>query len=134
MIGEPFTRRGPEWLDEVQVVMSGHSRAVPQVGRQHWQFGLDVGSGPIPSQQGIDGEAVAEIVNPRWLAVWRADAAPLKQRSQTESQARAAVCPAAPESVSDERRLRGNRKSVLCANAQIPVDFIGYAVIDRKQA
>jgi len=58
MIREPLAGRGAQGLDEVQVIMRGHCRTVSQVGRQQWQLGFDIDASSVPTQQGIDREAV----------------------------------------------------------------------------
>ena len=70
MIREPLAGRGAERFDEVQVMMRRYGRAVPQVGRQQGQFGLNIGAGSVPAQQGIDSETVPKIVDSRQLALW----------------------------------------------------------------
>ena len=47
--------------------MRRYRRTVPQVGRQQGQFGLDIGAGSVPAQQGIHSEAMPKIVDP-WQA------------------------------------------------------------------
>ena len=39
--------------------------AMPEIGRQRRQLGLDVGAAAIPAQQGAHREPVAQVVNPR---------------------------------------------------------------------
>jgi hypothetical protein len=58
MLRKSLTGREAEWLDEVQIIVRRHSRAVSQVSRQQWQFGLNIGTSSIPAQQGVYGETM----------------------------------------------------------------------------
>jgi hypothetical protein len=79
MIREPLAGRSAERFDEVQVIVRGYHRAVPQVGCQQRQLGFDIGAGPVPAQQGVYSKAMSKVVNP-WQPAFRGDdAAFLKQ-------------------------------------------------------
>ena len=66
--GEPFNK--------VQVVVGGNDRYVPHVGREKRELGLDIDTGPVPPEQGIDGKAVAEIMDPRQAVFMGEDSGP----------------------------------------------------------
>ena len=105
-----------------------------QVGGQQGQLSLDIGAGPVPAQQSIDGEAVPKIVDPRQLSFRRADAAFLQQGLQAVVQARAGVGAAAPRRIPDEWRVCGGSGGVSAGSgAQIALDLIGDLRVDRKQ-
>ena len=76
---EPLAGGGAERFDEVQVIMGRYRGAVPQVGRQQRQLGFDIGSGPVPAQQGIHSKGMAKVVDPRQLAFRSNDAACSKE-------------------------------------------------------
>jgi len=72
MSGKPFTGGRTERLDEVQVVVRGHCRTVPQIRCQQRQFGLDIGAHSVPAQQRIYGKAVPKVMDP-WRSSFRGD-------------------------------------------------------------
>jgi hypothetical protein len=47
--------------------------AVSQIGRQRRDLGLDVVLGAIPVQQGLDGEGMTQVVQPRRVRCVGAD-------------------------------------------------------------
>jgi hypothetical protein len=59
MLRESLTGGKAERLDEMQVIVRRHCRAMSQVGRQQGQFGIDIGAGPVPAQQSIYGKTMS---------------------------------------------------------------------------
>ena len=55
---------GQQLGDRGQVPVGRARFAVAEVGRQRRDLGLHVLTGPVPAQQGPDGEGVAEVVQP----------------------------------------------------------------------
>jgi len=105
---------------------------VPQVGGQQRQFGLDIGAGSVPSQEGIHSEAMPQIVD-SWRFPLRCDnAAFLQQGLERASQAVAAIGPSTPGGVPYEGRFWGNGELPLASSTEISINLIGNATIDRK--
>jgi len=53
----------------LEIDFRSRDSAVSQIGREQWEFGSEIGSLSIPSQQAMDGERVTQVVDPRtWLA------------------------------------------------------------------
>jgi len=62
--GEEFRRRGEIPIGIADVCMT-------EIGGQLRQALLDVGAAAVPMEQGPDGEAVAQIMDPRAVMIFR---------------------------------------------------------------
>lgn len=133
-IRKAFAGGAPERFDEVQVVVREQRRAMPHVSRQQWQLVPNIKASPVPPQQGVYGEAVPEIMNPRQLPFRSADAAFLEQRLKCPLQTRGAISSSAPSGVPDERRIRRKRELPPKPDVKVLLQFPDDGVIDRQQA
>lgn len=49
----------------LKVDFGAGDRAVPQIGGEQWEFRRKVGTLPIPGQEAMHGERVAQVMNAR---------------------------------------------------------------------
>src|ERR1039458_2373959 len=75
-----------------------------------------------------------KIVNPWQLSFQRDNAALLKQWPQTELQTRSAISSSTPGGVPDESCVRSSRKPPLLSGAEIALELISNAAVERKQS
>src|ERR1019366_4617634 len=92
--------------------------AVTQIGREEWQFGREIGPLPIPRQEAMHGEGVAQVMNARaWLTLGTAKTNTAQQFQIERHEARMSV-PGADD-VQEDRRCGGGRKTGVTALMQI---------------
>src|SRR6185437_1940449 len=76
----------------LQVDFSAGDCAVSQISREQWEFGRKIAALPIPCQQAVDGEGVAQIVDARsGLALWSTQAKAAKEFQKKRHETRMSV-------------------------------------------
>jgi hypothetical protein len=107
----------------VQIVVGGNDRYVSHVGREERELGLDIDTGPVPSEQGINGEAVSKIMYPRQAAFGGEDPSPSEKIVQAQAKTLGVVGMSPVKAIPDKRSFGCRGKAVSSALLKIAVDF-----------
>ena len=93
------------------------------ISRQHWQLGLDICAGAIPSQQRLLRTGMAKVMHPRHASSLSTDLRGVKKRPDRVSESCAGIARSASSVVPKERAVRRDGDLSPAARRKILIDF-----------